>query len=266
MSTFAERYGPWALVLGGSEGVGAAFARKLAARGIKLTLVARNAGALDALAAELRREHGVEVRTLSQDLTQAGAAANIMAMTADVEVGLLVCNAGAAHGVADLLDAEPEAGRRMIALNVATPVELVHHYAGAMRRRRRGGLILVGSMAGYCGGPGIAVYAAAKAFLRIFAEGLWLELQPHGVHVLGLVLGATRTPAMLRAGFDLDRAGHAVADPEAVAQEGLGHLADGPIHVAAGLAAAAQAIAAGPRAEVVRAMNEATRLLARGSG
>lgn len=261
MNARAMQYGPWALILGGSEGVGASFARKLAAQGLHLMLVARNAVPLEALAQALRREHRVEVRTLAQDLTRPDAAANIIAFTGEAEVGLLIANAGAAHGVTDFLDAPADAAQRLLALNAGTPLALIHHYAGAMRARRRGGLILVGSMAGYCGGPGIAVYSAAKAFLRTFAEGLWLELQPHGVRVLGLILGATRTPAMLRAGFELDRAGHPAADPDAVAQEGLDHLADGPIHVAAGLGATAQAIAGGPRAEVVKAMAQATQAM-----
>jgi short-subunit dehydrogenase len=103
-----------------------------------------------------------------------------------------------------------------------------------MKERRRGGILLVGSLAGYLGQPELAVYSAAKAFARVFAEGLWLELAPFDVHVLHLVLGVTRTPAMERAGLRFDLPGLEVAEPDAVAAEGLARLAEGPVLVMPG--------------------------------
>jgi uncharacterized protein len=110
----------------------------------------------------------------------------------------------------------------------------VHHYGQAMRSRRRGGIVLLGSLAGYLGSVRQTVYGGVKAFTRIFAEGLWLELRDHGVDVLELVLGVTRTPAMERVGLNFDAPGIVVAEPADVAREGLEWLGRGPVHVISG--------------------------------
>jgi short-subunit dehydrogenase len=111
---------------------------------------------------------------------------------------------------------------------------LVHHYGQAMRSRRRGGIVLLGSLAGYLGSVRQTVYGGVKAFTRVFAEGLWLELRDHGVDVLELVLGVTRTPAMERVGLNFDAPGIVVAEPADVAREGLEWLGRGPVHVVSG--------------------------------
>jgi short-subunit dehydrogenase len=119
-------------------------------------------------------------------------------------------------------------------LNVTTMLALVQHFGRPMRERRRGGILMVGSMAGYLGSVRHTVYGGVKAFGRIFAESLWLELRDYDVHVLELVLGVTRTPAMERVGLNFDLPGLRVAEPADVAREGLAHLADGPVYVAGG--------------------------------
>ena len=93
----------------------------------------------------------------------------------------------------------------------------------------RGGIVLLGSRASSVGSVRHTVYGGVKAFGQIFAEGLWLELRDHGVDVLELVLGLTRTPAMERVGLSFDVPGLPAADPEDVAREGLARLADGPV-------------------------------------
>lgn len=227
------KYGPWAVVAGGSEGVGAEFARLLAGSGVNLVLVARKPAALEATAQECR-ELGVEVHTLAIDLVDAGSVANLIALTDGLEVGLLIYNAGANTCSEEFLDADLADFQRVIELNITTMMTLVQHYGRAMRERRRGGILLVGSMAGYLGSVCHTVYGGVKAYGRIFAEGLWLELRDHNVDVLELVLGVTRTPAMERVGLNFDIPGMKVADPAEVAREGLDHLADGPVHVAGG--------------------------------
>lgn len=228
-----RKYGPWAVVAGGSEGVGAEFARLLAESGINLVLVARRAEPLEATAARCR-SLGVEVRTVATDLAAPGAAGPVIAATAGLEVGLLIYNAGANTHSAEFLDGDLAEFQRVIDLNVSTMMALTQHYARAMRDRRRGGILLVGSMAGYLGSVRHTVYGGVKAFGRIFAEGLWVELREHGVDVLELVLGVTRTPAMERVGLNFDIPGMKVADPADVAREGLDHLAKGPVHIAGG--------------------------------
>lgn len=226
----ALRYGPWAVITGGSEGVGRSFALQLAEAGINLLLVARKAGPLEE-AAELCRALSVEVRTLSVDLAEPSAAQAVADTVADVEVGLLVHNAGANTHSAEFLDGDLAAFQRVIDLNITTPLALVHHFGAAMRSRRRGGILLVGSMAGYLGSNRHTVYGGVKAFGRIFAESLWLELRDDNVDVLELVLGVTRTPAMDRAGLNFDIPGLAVSEPDDVAAEGLAALGHGPVHV-----------------------------------
>lgn len=224
-------YGPWAVVAGGSEGVGAEFADQLARAGVNLVLVARKPEPLEHTAARCR-EHGVQIRTLAVDLID-GADAVIEA-TADLEVGLLIYNAGANTCSEEFLDADLAEFGRVIDLNITAMMTLVQHYARPMRDRRRGGILLVGSMAGYLGSVRHTVYGGVKAFGRVFAEGLWLELREYDVHVLELVLGVTRTPAMERVGLNFDVPGLRVSEPADVAAEGLRQLPHGPVHVVGG--------------------------------
>jgi uncharacterized protein len=227
------KYGPWAVIAGGSDGVGAEFARLLAESGLNLVLVARNPQPL-ATTANACREHGVEVRTVAVDLADGAGAGGVIAATADVEVGLFIYNAGANTCSKEFLDANLADFQRVVDLNMTAMMALVQHYGRPMRDRRRGGILLVGSMAGYLGSVRHTVYGGVKAFGRIFAEGLWLELRDHNVDVLHLVLGVTRTPAMQRVGLNFDVPGLRVAEPRDVAREGLEQLPNGPVYVAGG--------------------------------
>lgn len=260
----ATRYGPWAVIAGGSEGVGAAFADQLAAAGVNLLLVARKPGPLEATA-EAAREHGVEVRTVAADLTDPASIQAIAEATSDVEVGLLIYNAGANTSGGPFLAAPVSGARGVIDLNITAMLSLVHLYATPMKERGRGGILLVGSLAGYVGTSTEAVYGGAKAFSRIFAEGLWSELRGHDVHVLELVLGLTRTPAMERAGLNFDIPGVKVGDPVEVAREGLAHLADGPIHVVSGNEPVVQMRMTTERAKVVLGTEKVMRMMVPGA-
>jgi short-subunit dehydrogenase len=258
MEDFAGRYGRWALVLGGSEGVGAALADQLAGRGLDLLLVARKAGPLEQTAAAVRQAHGREVRTLAQDLTAPDALQRILDWVGDAEVGFLAYNAGAEAGFGEFLERPLADAQHMIALNVTTPVALVHPLARRMVERRRGAVVLVSSVAGSAGCPRIAAYSASKAFSNVFSEALWGELAPHGVQVLGLVLGTTRTPAMERMGLRMDAT---AAAPAEVAAEALAHLGDGPTWFASGTKAAADHFRSLDRGEAVRIMGSASAAL-----
>lgn len=221
-----NRYGPWALVVGGSEGVGAAFARKLAADGFKLVLVARKSAPLDALATELRGR-GAEVRVVSADLSKPNALDQVRAATDDVEIGLLIYNAGANNTRGLFVELPKEVTQSVIAINVLGQADFARHYGALMYQRRRGGILLTGSLGGYLGSPTLAAYTAAKAFSRIFTEALWAESKPFDVDVLHLNIGFTATPAMQRLGIDISVA----EDPTKVAQEGLDNIAKGPVWI-----------------------------------
>lgn len=249
-------HGPWALIAGGSEGVGASFAYQLGWAGLNLVLIARKPGPLEETAATVRRS-GAEVRTLALDLLDPGALDRTREVTDGLEVGLLIFNAGANSYGHEFLTGELDGVQRVIDLNITAPLAFTHHFGRAMRERGRGGIIMVGSMAGYLGAARQSTYGGVKAFGRIFAEGLWLELRDHGVDVLELVLGVTRTPAMARAGLNLDLPGLKVAEPDDIAAEGLAHLQDGPVWVAAGNAAAVEKRNGPDRARLVLNAHEA---------
>jgi short-subunit dehydrogenase len=228
--SFADRYGPWALIAGASEGTGASFARQLAEKGFNLILVARRQGPLEALAGEIRAERGVQCVTASIDLSAGDAAGQMAALAGDREVGLLILNAGADSNGSMFLDNDLINWDALVMRNVMTVMRACHHFARPMRERRRGGVILVGSGACYGGLPGITTYGATKAFDLVFGEGLWAELKPHGVDVLNLIMGRTDTPAhrelMERLGipFPAD-----CASADDVAAMGLAQLPHGPV-------------------------------------
>jgi len=190
---FVARYGPWALVAGASEGLGAEFARQLAARGLNVLLLARRAEPLEALAAELRRDHRVQARAAVVDLAAPDLVAQLGAAVGELEIGLLVYNA-AYSVVGAFLDQELASTLRTIDVNCRGPVILSHVLGQKMAARRRGGIILMASLAAGQGVPLVATYAATKAFNLILAEGLWEELGRVGIDVVACRAGATRTP------------------------------------------------------------------------
>ena len=221
-------YGRWGIVAGGSDGVGIAFAHGMAARGMNVVLVARRVPVLNAAADEIRAKHGVDVRTVALDLSRAGALTELVRATEDLEVGLLVYNAGGDDRSAAFLDKDLDAHLALVHRNCHSVLEAAYRFGGPMVARGRGALVLVTSGAAWAGGETLASYGATKAFDLILAEGLWAEWRASGVHVLGLVLGATDTPSLRRVFDAKGRAYGTLADPTDVAEEALDHLADGP--------------------------------------
>lgn len=192
---FVRRYGPWALVAGGSEGIGAAYARELARRGLHLVLVAHASDALEPLAAELRDTHGVQVRAIDLDLGRADVLEALAPHVDDVEVGLVIHNA-AVSPIGAFIDADRGALGAAVDVNVRAPMLLAHEHGRRMARRGHGGIILMSSLSAVTGTAMVAAYAATKAFDRVLAEGLWEELGRSGVDVLGVMPGTTDTPGM----------------------------------------------------------------------
>lgn len=263
---WTSRYGKWALIAGGSEGIGRAFADRLAAAGVNLILLARNLAPLQQATAEIRAKTGVIVEAHALDLTTADLSTHLDDIIGDREIGMLIYNAGAVHGAGLLLDGPVEKALHLIRLNCVGPVVFIHKLAAAMRQRGRGAVILVSSMSSLAGGGYIAAYAASKAYETTLAESLWIELGAEGIDVLGLIAGATMTPSMERSGV-MFSAGEAVPaenldivpmDPRDVADEALVALGNGPIHVAGTKnRAAAEWIRSGARADVVTTMSAA---------
>jgi short-subunit dehydrogenase len=254
-----RRYGPWAVVAGASEGLGAAFAERLAGEGLSLVLLARRAAVLDALAARLERSHGVSVRTLAIDLASPSLAAEVGGAVAGLDVGLLVYNA-AAPAIGAFLDEAVGAHLRSVDVNVRGPVVLAHLLGTSMAERGRGGIILVSSVAALSGSPLLATYAATKSFQVVLAEGLWAELRARGVDVLAVCAGATRTPGFERS---RPRLRPRTMEPSAVVDDALAALGRRPVTVAGWLNRAA-ALALGrllPRTVAVGIMARTARRL-----
>jgi short-subunit dehydrogenase len=217
---FADRYGPWALVAGASEGLGAAFARALAGRGLNLILVARRHEPLEALAADVP----TRTITVSADLATVDGIAQVADAAAALDVGLVVANA-AYSPIGRFIEMDPELTRRAVDLNCRAPLELAHRFLPAMAARGRGGFIVMSSLAGMQGSPPISVYAATKAFGAILAEGLWAELRGTGVDVLTCVAGAVATPGLVGA---TSRPAPGTLTPDEVAGAALRGLGRGP--------------------------------------
>ncbi len=189
---FKQKYGPWALVTGASSGIGQEFARQLATIGLNVVVAARRKERLESLVNELKSEHGVEARAIAVDLTTADFLETIEASTNDLEIGLLINNAG--NGVPGAFLKKSLTERtNIVQLNVAAPMQLAHRFGEKMSQRGRGGILLVSSISGYMGTPYMSNYAATKAYLLTLGEGLNVELKQHGVDVTVLMPGATRT-------------------------------------------------------------------------
>lgn len=195
--SFAEKYGPWALIAGASEGLGAALAMEAAARGCNVVLVARTPSKLAAVAEEIKHRHGVETRCLEVDLAGPGAVDDVLAGVADLEVGFFVYNA-AAEPRGLFLETDDDELVRNIYMNCTVPTLLTKQLAGAMVARGRGGIGLCSSGGALQGLRVFAAYGAAKAYELLLAEGLWEELREHDVDVMGYVIGVTLTPQYRR--------------------------------------------------------------------
>lgn len=192
MSDFLARFGPWAVVTGASSGIGEAFARQLAAKGIHLVLVARREDRLKALADELHERHGVETRIVPVDLARDDFLPVVERATHDLEIGLLVNNAGVLSA-GRFLDHDLRGELDQLHLNTRAVLVLTHHFGRKMRERKRGGVIFLASTVAFAGVPGMSAYAASKAHALSFAEGFAREVCSDGIAVLALCPGPTST-------------------------------------------------------------------------
>jgi short-subunit dehydrogenase len=256
---FLRRYGRVAVVAGASEGLGAAFAEALAARGLHLVLLARRHDALVEHAAKLERDYGVSVRAVACDLKDASFVTKLQEAVANQDVGLAIYNA-AFSVLGPLLDRPLEDALQVVDVNVKGPLRMIHALGPAMCQKRRGGIVLMASIAGFQGAPRLAAYAASKAFNIVLGESLWAELRPSGVDVLVSCAGAIRTPNYRRA---LAREAPGTLDAQIVAERTLDALGSGPATVPGAVNKLATFVLGRllPRANAVALMDKSTRSL-----
>ena len=262
---FADRYGPWAVVAGAAVGLGAEYARQIAARGLGVVLVDRDGAALRTTAADIAAT-GARVRPLELDLARPDVAEAMQTATADVEIGLLVYNA-AIGTVAPFLAMTPALMQAMLDVNCRAPMLLVRALAPPMVARGRGGIVLMSSMSGNFGSAQLAVYAATKAFDLVLADALWFELRDHGVDVLAVQPGSTRTPGWESSQTpEMRRPGPHVMEPAIVVTEALDALGTDPVVIPGEQnREGARLLASLPRREAIELMSSITRTLVRTS-
>lgn len=216
--TFQRKYGPWALVTGASDGIGAAAADQISALGLNVMLVGRRLERLEAQSKSCAAQ-GVETLAVAADLGTADGIRAVIAETESTEVGLYFGAAG--YGSAgSFCDLPIDDELSMIDVNCRALTALAHPLARQMRARGRGGLILMSSIVGFQGVPHSANYAATKAYVQSLAEGLALELKPDDVDVLASAPGPVATGFARRA----DMAMSGAAEPATIAHETLAAL------------------------------------------
>ena len=225
---FADRYGPWAIVAGASEGLGATYAEELASHGLNLVLVARRAELLQSLASELSTKCNIETKTIPLDLSAADAVDQIAENTKDLEIGLLIYNA-AFSTIGPFLERRLDDHIKEITTNAFTPLKLIYFFAENMLIRGRGGIVLMSSLSAFQGSAYISTYAATKAFNIVLAEGLWEEWRERGVDVLVCVSGAVKTPNYIASEPEQTGGlGDMTMKPDQVVREALKALGKGP--------------------------------------
>jgi short-subunit dehydrogenase len=194
-------FGPWALITGASSGIGREFARRIAASGINIVLVARREALLKEAGAKFSKDYGVEHRVVALDLADDGFMGKLASVTDDLDIGLVVSNAGTGNP-GEFLKLDRQLHRRTLRISTVAHLDITHHFGAKLAKRRRGGLILVGAMGAEAGVPRMANDGAAKAYVHSLGEALHYEFKPLGVYVTVLAAGFTNTAVLDKFGLD----------------------------------------------------------------
>jgi len=219
-------YGPWALVTGASSGIGEEFARQVAASGINVVLVARREERLREVAAELTARYAVQARVVALDLGRDGILGPVRQATDDLDIGLVVSNAGTGNP-GPFVSLPHERLREVVQLNVITHLDLAHHFGQRLAGRGRGGIVLVSAVAAAGGLPYMANDSATKAYVLNLGEALHAELRQAGVNVTVHVPVLVSTPVVARIGLDKLGLSAEPITPAQAAGEALTALAEG---------------------------------------
>lgn len=224
------RYGPWAIIGGGSEGIGGAWADYLAAQKLNVVLIARREDKLKAKQEAIQERFGVECLTVPLDLADPEALDKTLAVIGDRDVGFFVYNAALAS-VAGFYDSTLENEMRRIRINCQTPFAFCWHFGRIFAAKKRGGIVLMSSGAGLFGCPYFTHYSATKAYGIALAEGLWYELGTHGVDVIAPIAGLTDTPGLKPAIDMAIKKGQFYMKPHEVVEETMQYIGKAPSFV-----------------------------------
>lgn len=200
-SKLAKQYGPWAIVTGASSGIGAEFAQQLAAEGLNIVLAARREELLRTVAEEVERRHGIATRCVVVDLSEESSVDELSAKVQDLDIGLVVSNAGTGQP-GHFLEQDHREQLVRFRLNALSHLNIAYMFGGRLALRGGGGIILGGAMGAAQGIPFSACDAGSKALVQSLGESLHIELKRKGIQVMTLVVPPTNTAIITKFGLD----------------------------------------------------------------
>lgn len=233
-ANFAKKYGPWAVVTGASSGIGAEFVKQLSGHKLNVVLVARRQEKLDSLASQMRETHQVQTKVVVADLSTEEGWRKVVSETEDVEVGLLVNNAGIML-LGSFFNSGVEDNLRLVSVNCNAVLGLAHAFCRQFADKQRGGMIVTSSM-GWRPAAYQATYCATKSFASTLAVSLRSELQDKGVNILSFEPGLVASEMSKELGKGMDLTGVTIMEPDACVSEALRSLAKGKSRCTPGLA------------------------------
>ena len=225
---FKEKYGPWSIVIGASMGIGAACAKRLASKGINVIVSARSEDKLKNLKKEIEETYKVKAMALPLDITRADAYEVIEEATKDLKMGSAVFSAAYCFNGAFLTGTEEEY-RKMAELNIFGAYRFADYFGKRFCAQKKGGLVFLGSFAGYYGAPGQCFYGVTKAFEIVLAEGLYTEFKAYNVDVTVDLIGAVKTPGLLELFGEDGCKKLKAADETEVGYECVDTMGEGPV-------------------------------------
>jgi hypothetical protein len=227
-----HKFGPWALVTGASSGIGAEFARQLAAGGLNVVLIARRLALLEELGHQLAEQYGIAYRAIAADLSKDNVfEERIAEATQGIDIGLLVSNVGAGNP-SDFLSASLDDLHAIVQLNIAAHLNLIHHFAPKLVQRGRGGVLLVSALGAAQGLPYMANDGATKAYVLSLGEALHIEFEKLGINVTVILPGGVETPVISNLGINAKSMPIKPISVEQCVSESLAALTrNRPIHI-----------------------------------
>jgi short-subunit dehydrogenase len=198
-----DKFGPWAIITGASSGIGKEFARQLAACGLNLVLVARRLALLEEVGKHLAKEFGIHYLVVEADLAMENAIEKIANATANLDIGLLISNAGTGRP-GRFLSFDEKDLRYILQLNAASHLSLTHHFGRRMAQRGKGGVLLTGAMGAVDGVPYMANESGTKGYIQSLGKSLHTEFKEAGLNITVLITSPTETPVLGQLGFRKD--------------------------------------------------------------
>jgi hypothetical protein len=227
------KFGPWAVITGASSGIGEEFARQLAADGFNLVLVARRLPLLEEIGESLTKEFGVQYKTIEADLSQESAIEKIIKATKDLDVGLLISNAGTGK-VAKYLSLELAEIKSVNQLNAISHLSLTHHFGRRFLERGKGGVLLSGAMGATDGVPYMASMSGSKSLVLSLGRSLHHEFKNTGINITVLEISPTDTAIIPKLGFKKEKMPMKPLTVKQCVEEGLLALIDNRVSIMPG--------------------------------